>query len=89
MDAGLPEDTASLAQKVYHRAQVFTACSMFTEMLNSALGGAKGEPGKIPRAAFEGARTLNKATRTLWLVASSMYNPHAMSPVVKNLSKND
>jgi len=38
-------------------------------MLKLAMGGAKGEPGKIPRAAFEGARTVNKATRTLWLIA--------------------
>src|SRR5215208_7074488 len=49
--------------------QVSTVDSMTTQMSDVALGGAKGEPGKIPRAAFEGARTLTKATRTLWLVA--------------------
>jgi len=40
-------------------------------MFELAMGGAKGEPGKIPRAAFEGARTITKATRTLWLVVLS------------------
>ena len=69
---GLPEDTASLARKVYHRPQVVTVRFLTsTEMFELALGGAKGEPGKIPRAAFEGARTIIKATRTLWLVVLS------------------
>ena len=53
------------------------------EMVNLAEGGAKGEPGKIPRAAFEGARTVTKATRTLWLVALRQYNRHAMLPFLK------
>ena len=55
---GLSEDTASLARKVYHRRQAFTVRFLTSaEMSELALGGAKGEPGKIPRAAFEGART--------------------------------
>ena len=84
---GLPEDTASLAEKVYHRVQVSTVDSMTTQMSDVALGGAKGEPGKIPRAAFEGARTLTKATRTLWLVAD--VSTTAMPfPIVKNPQQN-
>jgi len=43
---GLPEDTASLARKVYHRVQVLRSIQTATEMSNFALGGAKGEPGK-------------------------------------------
>src|SRR6185503_18049773 len=85
---GLPEDTASLARKVYHRPQVVTVRFLTsTEMFELALGGAKGEPGKIPRAAFEGARTVTKATRTLWLVALRHYNRHAMVPFRKNPNK--
>jgi len=43
---GLPEDTASLARKVYHRVQVLRSIQTATEMSNLALGGAKGESGK-------------------------------------------
>src|SRR5215211_5761527 len=54
---GPSEDTASLVQKVYHRVQVLRSYSMPLEMLKLALGGCQRGAGKIPRAAFEGART--------------------------------
>jgi hypothetical protein len=70
MDARAAEDTASLAQKVYHRVQVFTAYFNDYSDVELGVGGCQRGAGEIPRAAFEGARTINKATRTLWLVAA-------------------
>ena len=59
-----------------------------TEMTNSALGGAKGSRANTS-SGIRGGEDVNKATRTLWLVARCIYNRHAMSPFVKNPSKID
>jgi len=50
-------------------------------------GGAKGWPGKLPRAAIEGARTVYKAARPLWRIAKAFYNRHASDLVVQKTNK--
>src|SRR5690242_4074872 len=47
-------------------------------------GGAKGWPGKLPRAAIEGARTVYKAARTPWRIAQILYNRHASVSIIQN-----
>src|ERR1044072_1421407 len=44
-------------------------------MFESALGGAKGEPGKYLERHSRGRGRMNKATRTLWLIALSFTTP--------------
>ena len=76
------------ALKVYHRAQVLRLLLLLLRW-RFGFGGCQRGAGQIPRAAFEGARTVTKATRTLWLVAFRQYNRHAMLPFLKNPNKND
>jgi len=52
-----------------------------------AKGGAKGEPGKYLERHSRGRGRITKATRTLWRVALSQYNRHAIAPYSKNPRK--
>jgi hypothetical protein len=68
MDARAAEDTASLAQKYTTECKYYGRFNDYSDV-EFGFGGCQRAAGEIPRAAFEGARTLTKATRTLWLVA--------------------
>lgn len=51
------------------------------------MGGAKGEPGKYLERHSRGRGRINKATRTLWLVALGQYNRYAIAPFSKTPTK--
>jgi len=85
---GLPEDTASLAEKVYHRVQVLRSIQWLLRCRIRRWGVPKGSRGNTS-SGIRGGEDEIKATRTLWLVAQGIYNRHAMSPIVKNPSKTD
>src|ERR1043165_4085965 len=88
MDAGPLRTPCHSALKVYHRAQV-VAAGYWNSDGSLALGGAKGEPGKYLERHSRGRGRISKATRTLWLVALTLYNRHAIARGSKSPIKSE
>jgi len=86
---GQPEDTARHSlESIAPCASILRRVLLFTEMAVRLRGVPKGSRGK-PRAAFEGARTNNKATRTLWRVALPSTTAMPFAVFQKTLGKTD